>query len=83
MPPRWRQYSVLRAAAYLTPWGVQWLQQLYSLGLRYMAWVYAPDFLGREPANAIMQYLDKPVVVAFDDLATAHSWLAQQRVGLQ
>ena len=72
--------NVLRAAASLTPWGIQWLQQLYTLGLRYVAWVYAPDFPGREPSEMMIKYLDKPVIVAFDDVATAHDWLQRQRL---
>lgn len=72
--------GVMNPNAQLTEWGVRWLQELYALGLRYAAWVYAPNYPGRSPSDALVQYLDKPVVVTFDDLATAHDWLQRQRV---
>lgn len=72
--------NVVNPNAQLTAWGLRWLQEMHALGLRYVAWVYAPDYPGREPSDALVQYLSKPVVVTFDDLATAHDWLQRQRL---
>lgn len=70
--------NVMRASTQLTPWGVQWLTELHASGLRHAAWVYAPDYPGRTPSEAIVQYLANPIVATFDDLATAHDWLRRQ-----
>ena len=71
--------NLVRLNLQLTEWGVQWLRGMYEVGLRYMAWVYAPDFPGRKPSDSIIQYLDKPTVLAFDDVATACLWLSRQQ----
>ncbi|MFD2785534.1 hypothetical protein [Hymenobacter rubripertinctus] len=71
--------NLSRSEVQLTEWGVNWLREMYAQGLRYMAWVYAPDYPGRQPSEMLVRYLDKPTVVAFDDVATACLWLSRQQ----
>ncbi|UOQ77885.1 hypothetical protein MUN84_04360 [Hymenobacter sp. 5516J-16] len=71
--------NVTRAALQLTTWGISWLRDMYAAGLRYLAWVYAPDFQGRAAADKMMRYLEKPLVATFDDVASAYTWLRQQK----
>ena len=71
--------SLSRPDTQLTEWGVNWLREMYARGLHYVAWVYAPDYPGRKPSDALVQYLEKPTVLAFDDVATACLWLSRQR----
>ncbi|MET4108166.1 hypothetical protein [Hymenobacter sp. UYP22] len=62
----------------LTEWSLNWLQDMYEAGLRYLAWIYAPVFPGRNSTEAIVQYLERPTVASFDDVATAFNWLRRQ-----
>lgn len=73
--------NVQRADLVLSQWGIDWLGQMHALGLRFLAWVYAPEFASREPTEALVRYLASPTVVTFDDLASAYHWLRQQRTG--
>ncbi len=51
------------------------LHQLASAGLEYMAWVYSPDFDSRFSADLSLLRVTRPVVVGFDDLVAAYTWL--------
>ncbi|MBT9393626.1 hypothetical protein KLP40_10675 [Hymenobacter sp. NST-14] len=72
--------NLSRPQMQLTEWGVNWLREMYGQGLRFVAWVYAPDYPGRKPSDALVRYLEKPTVLAFDDVATAFLWLSRQQV---
>lgn len=51
------------------------LQQLAKAGLEYMAWVYSPDFDSRFSTDLTLLRISRPVVVGFDDLVAAYTWL--------
>ncbi|GGG47987.1 hypothetical protein [Hymenobacter glacieicola] len=71
--------NITRAAMQLTAWGIAWLRDMYAAGLRYLAWVYAPNFQGREASEEMRRYIEKPLVVTFDDIDSAYAWLRLQR----
>ncbi|RSK31747.1 hypothetical protein [Hymenobacter metallilatus] len=73
--------NITHTTVYLTSWSLNWLQEMYAAGLRYLAWIYAPEFPERKSTDAIVQYIENPTVASFDDLATAYNWLRRQRVG--
>ncbi|RTQ46857.1 hypothetical protein EJV47_21030 [Hymenobacter gummosus] len=59
--------------------GSEYYQQLARLGMRHVAWVCPPDWGARRSMELAMQFVTRPVVVLFDDVASAYSWLARQR----
>ncbi|RPD47718.1 hypothetical protein DNI29_09750 [Hymenobacter sediminis] len=74
--------NVTRAALQFTEWGVAWLQDMYAGGLRYLAWVYAKEFDGRQASEKLVRLMTHPTVVSFDDIDSARKWLSQQKVTL-
>lgn len=60
-------------------WGRWWLEQMTCAGLEYMAWVFPRDFLTRPRTEQALQLIQRPIIVSFDDLASAYLWLQQQR----
>lgn len=70
--------NITYTSIYLTDWSLAWLEEMHEAGLRYLAWIYAPVFPGRKSTEAIVQYLERPVVTSFDDVATAFNWLRRQ-----
>lgn len=58
--------------------GAEYYQQLAHLGMRYVAWVCPPDWGARRSMELAMQFVTRPVVVLFDDLASACTWLERQ-----
>lgn len=74
--------NITYTSIYLTDWSLNWLRDMHEAGLRYLAWVYAPVFPGRNSTEAIVQYLERPTVASFDDVATAFNWLRRQQSGM-
>lgn len=72
--------SMTRSTVQLTPWGEQWLADMQDAGLRCIAWVMPTDPLARQRTEDLVQAIDAPRVVAFQDVASAYSWLCQQAV---
>ena len=70
--------SITRTTVQLTQWGEQWLADMQAAGLRCIAWVLPTDPLVRQVTEDIVQAIDTPRVVAFQDVASAYSWLRQQ-----
>ncbi|GAB3238228.1 hypothetical protein GCM10027346_30590 [Hymenobacter seoulensis] len=71
--------NVTTADMQLTGWGLSWLLDMHTAGLRFAAWVYAPDFKGRKNSEEMLKYVEKPVIATFTDMAAATQWLRQQR----
>ncbi|UOQ74848.1 STAS/SEC14 domain-containing protein [Hymenobacter cellulosilyticus] len=55
--------------------GGHYYDQLASQGVRFVAWVYPPHWRARKSMDKAMQFVTRPMVVTFDDLATAYEWL--------
>ena len=72
--------SMTRSTVQLTQWGEQWLADMQAAGLRCIAWVLPIDPLVRQVTEDIVQAIDAPRVVAFQDVASAYSWLKQQKI---
>jgi hypothetical protein len=72
--------SMTRSTVQLTQWGEQWLADMQDAGLRCIAWVLPNDPLVRQVTEDIVQAIDAPRVVAFQDVASAYSWLKQQKI---
>ena len=70
--------SMTRSTVQLTQWGEQWLADMQAAGLRCIAWVLPHDPLARQVTEEIVQAIAAPRVVAFQDVASAYSWLRQQ-----
>ncbi|GAB3226167.1 hypothetical protein GCM10027346_08210 [Hymenobacter seoulensis] len=63
--------------------GARWVGgSYYSLladkGMRYVAWVYPPHWSARKSMDTAMQFVTRPMVVLFDDVASAYTWLSRQ-----
>lgn len=59
--------------------GGEYYQQLAGLGMRHVAWVCPPDWGARRSMETAMLFVTRPVVVLFDDVASAYTWLERQR----
>ncbi|GAB3829205.1 hypothetical protein [Hymenobacter jeollabukensis] len=70
--------GVTRQTMQLTLWGAWWLEEMTSAGLQYLAWVFPRDFMMRQHTEQALQHIERPVVVAFGDVASAYVWLQQQ-----
>jgi len=57
--------------------GEYYYDQLAQLGVQYVAWVYPGHWAVRNSMDTAMKYVTRPLVVTFDDLATAYAWLQQ------
>lgn len=71
--------NITRASLQFTEWGVAWLRDMYAAGLRYLAWVYAAEFEGRQASEKLVRLMTHPTVVSFDDIQSAQVWLIRQR----
>jgi hypothetical protein len=58
--------------------GAEFYQQLADQGIRHVAWVCPPDWGARKSMELAMQFVTRPVVILFDDLASAFAWLHRQ-----
>jgi len=63
--------------------GARWVgSEYYTLlaghGMRYVAWVCPPNWAARRSMEIAMQFVTRPVVILFDDLASAYEWLERQ-----
>ncbi|MCB2376413.1 hypothetical protein LGH70_02395 [Hymenobacter sp. BT635] len=59
--PEWRSINVF--------------PRLHAAGLHYVAWVYSPNQYSRFSVDRSIDTLAQPVVLSFEDLPTAKSWL--------
>lgn len=63
--------------------GARWVGGSYYLllaqqGMRFVAWVAPPHWSARKSMDTAMQFVTQPMVVLFDDVASAHAWLVRQ-----
>ena len=58
--------------------GTEYYQQLARLGIRHVAWVCPAYWPARKSMETAMRFVTRPVVVLFDDVASAYSWLQRQ-----
>ncbi len=72
--------SMTRTTVQFTQWGEQWLADMQDAGLHCIAWVLPSDALARQVTEELVQAIITPRVVAFQDVASAYSWLRQQVV---
>ena len=78
-PKLLNDYSgMTRSTVQFTQWGAQWLAEMQAAGLRCIAWVLPNDPLVRQVTEDLVQAIETPRVVAFQDVASAYSWLRQQ-----
>lgn len=54
-----------------------WLPYAQASGLQYFAWVYSPNLLCRQWADRTISYCSSPHVAAFEDIASACTWLQE------
>jgi hypothetical protein len=57
--------------------GEYYYDQLAQRGVQFVAWVYPAHWAVRNSMDSAMKYVTRPLVLTFDDLATAYSWLQQ------
>ncbi|GGF11053.1 hypothetical protein [Hymenobacter cavernae] len=50
---------------------------LVQQSVRYVAWVYSPQWSNRRAIDARLQFVARPIVIMFEELATAYAWLKQ------
>lgn len=58
--------------------GGEFYKQLAEQGIRFVAWVAPPHWAARKSMETAMYYVVKPIVILFDDVATAYDWLTRQ-----
>ncbi|WP_139920877.1 STAS/SEC14 domain-containing protein [Hymenobacter sp. DG01] len=58
--------------------GSHYYKTLSEQGIRFVAWVCPPNWSARKSMDTAMQFVTQPMVVLFDDLATAYAWLLRQ-----
>jgi hypothetical protein len=58
--------------------GTYYYQQLAELGIHYVAWICPPHWPARKSMDAAMQFVSKPMVAVFEDLASGYAWLVRQ-----
>lgn len=54
-----------------------WLPLAQAAGLQYFAWVYSTNLVCRQWADRTISYCSSPHVAAFEDIATAYTWLQE------
>jgi hypothetical protein len=57
--------------------GHEWFPAMADGGLEYFAWVYSPNVYSRLSTDLTLQHTTRPVILTFDNLDTASSWLKQ------
>jgi hypothetical protein len=83
----WECHKLLNDSTQVTsPWEavIGWedrrlFQCLAQQGVRYVAWVYSPHSSDRSAIDATLQFTTHPIVIMFEEIATACSWLQQSR----
>jgi hypothetical protein len=58
--------------------GSHYYRLLAEQGMQYVAWVCPPHWSARKSMDTAMQFVTQPMVILFDDVATAYSWLVRQ-----
>ncbi|RPD47871.1 hypothetical protein DNI29_10565 [Hymenobacter sediminis] len=58
--------------------GGEYYQALADEGMQFVAWVCPPNWSARKSMDTAMQFVTRPMVVLFDDVATAYTWLLRQ-----
>jgi hypothetical protein len=58
--------------------GGYYYEQLAELGVQSVAWLCPPHWSARKSMETAMQFVGQPVVMLFDDMATAYAWLMRQ-----
>ncbi|KAA9327642.1 hypothetical protein F0P96_16835 [Hymenobacter busanensis] len=55
--------------------GTEYYQRLAQQQVRHVAWICPPNWGARKSMETAMLFITQPVVVLFDDLASAYFWL--------
>ncbi|MBT9392713.1 hypothetical protein KLP40_06020 [Hymenobacter sp. NST-14] len=58
--------------------GGEYYLQLARLGICSVAWVCPANWSARKSMETAMQFVTRPTVILFDDLASAYAWLLRQ-----
>lgn len=58
--------------------GSEYYTQLARQGVRHVAWVCPPNWSARKSMDTAMQFVSRPMVLLFDDVASAYTWLSRQ-----
>ncbi|UYZ57875.1 hypothetical protein [Hymenobacter latericus] len=57
-------------------WGGKvWFPAMAEAGLEFFAWVYSPNIYSRLSTDLTLRHTAKPIVMTFDNMDTAASWL--------
>jgi hypothetical protein len=59
--------------------GRDFLDSIAQRGVRYVAWIYSPHWSDQHAIDASLQFITNPIVIMFEELATAYAWLKQSR----
>ncbi|RSK29794.1 hypothetical protein [Hymenobacter metallilatus] len=58
--------------------GTEYYQRLAQQGMHTVAWVCPAYWPARKSMETAMRFITRPVVVLFDDVASAYTWLLRQ-----
>lgn len=58
--------------------GSQYYKHLAEQGIQFVAWVCPPHWSARKSMDTAMQFVTRPMVILFDDIASAYTWLVRQ-----
>ncbi|WP_354353863.1 hypothetical protein [Pontibacter aydingkolensis] len=56
--------------------GNVWFPSMYTLGVRWFAWVYSPEFYTQLGTDQIIRLSSKVTIETFYDMASAQQWLS-------
>ncbi|RTQ47187.1 hypothetical protein EJV47_20035 [Hymenobacter gummosus] len=70
--------NITRQTMQLSEWSIWWVEQMAQAGMRYIAWIFPRSFDHRPSTEQIVKFIPRPAVAAFDDVASAYTWLQQQ-----
>ncbi|WP_324671524.1 hypothetical protein [Hymenobacter sp. GOD-10R] len=69
--------NLTKATTDVVPWlATEILPYMKLVGIEYMAWILSPNLDVQNEAKEAIEELTKPVVVLFDDMASAYEWLS-------
>ena len=57
--------------------GEDFFMSLAEAGLHYLAWVHSPNYLSRRALDDALSFVSEPMIVSFEDVASAYTWLSK------
>jgi len=72
--------NIMSLTADVSPWlATEFLPYIVVGGIKYIAWVYAPNLNTQHYTHIALSGLKAPIVALFSDVATAYGWLKTAR----